>query len=137
MNGLPFRIWAMITITLTMGALILILSREISYVTSADGLVMFILLILATLGIWGLAIYLIIKPGFKMLQSLLFKGSVTMIVTAGIIAGFIHYIRFIPSPEAASALSKVIATLLAIAGMSAWLQLIWVVWASCVQDGKE
>jgi hypothetical protein len=120
-----------------MGALILILSREISYVTSADGLVMFILLILATLGIWGLAIYLIIKPGFKMLQSLLFKGSVTMIVTAGIIAGFIHYIRFIPSPEAASALSKVIATLLAIAGMSAWLQLIWVVWASCVQDGKE
>jgi hypothetical protein len=127
-NRLFLRIWAAITITLAMSAAILILARNIGYATSAVGLAMLIMVMVAALGAWGLAVYFIFRPGYRVLQSPFFKGGVTLIVTAGVGGGLIHYLRFIPSPEAAPTLSKVIATLLMAAGISAYVLLMWLIW---------
>ena len=68
MNRLSFRIWAVITVTLAMSAVMLIIARytndlahNINHADTIRGLVMFSLLILAAMGIWGLIIYLILE----------------------------------------------------------------------------
>lgn len=58
-----------------------------------------------------------------------------MIITAGVAGAVVHYLRFIPSPEAATTLSKVIATLLMAAGISAYPLLMWLIW-SHIKRGK-
>lgn len=96
---------------------------------------MLVMVVVATLGVWGLAVYFIFRPSYRVLQSPLFKGGVTLVVTAGVGGGFIHYLRFIPSLEAALTLSNVIATLLMTAGISAYILLMWIIW-SRVKKGK-
>lgn len=129
MNRLSFRIWAVITTSLAMSAVILILARHISYATSVAGLAMLSMCVATALGVWGWVIYFILRPGVEVLRSPIFRGSVTVIITGGIASAIIHYFRFIPSPEAAATLSKVIATLLMAAGISAYPLLMWLVWS--------
>ncbi|GAI13494.1 unnamed protein product, partial [marine sediment metagenome] len=80
------------------------------------------------LGIYALSLYLIIKPSLKKLKSLLVRIWVTIIITGGLIDGVIHFVRFVPSPEAASPLSIIIASLLLVGGISAYLLVLWVIW---------
>ena len=109
MNRLSFKIGLFISVTLAMSAVILILARHISYATSAVALAMLIMCVVTALGVWGWVTDFIHKPGIKVLRSPFFQGSVTVITTTGIVSAIIHYLRFIPSPEAAATLSKVIA----------------------------
>jgi len=129
MNRLSFRIWVVMAVTLAMSTVILILARHISYATSVVGLVMLSMCVVTALGVWGWVIYFILRPGVKVLRSPFFQGSVTVIATAGIASAVIHYLRFIPSPEAAATLSKVIATLLMTAGISVYPLLMWLIWS--------
>jgi len=129
MNHLSLRIWFMASITLALSAVIVRLVWEVTITTSVGSLVVIILLILAILGTCALLFYLTIKPSLKKLKSLPVAILVTVIATGVLIDGIIHFVRFVPSPEAVSPLSVIIATLLLTAGISAYLLALWVIWS--------
>jgi len=129
MNHLPLRIWFMASITPAIGAVIVRLVWELTTATAAGSLIIIALLILASLAIYALLLYFTIKPRIKRLTSRPIRIWITAIATAIIISGIIHFIRFVPSPEAASPLSVIIATLLLMAGISAYLLVLWVIWS--------
>ena len=131
MNHLALRIWLMVSITPAIAAVVVRLVWELTTATAAGTWVIVILLILVTLGIYALLLYLTIKPNVKKLKSLPVVIGVTVIITAVLISGIIHFIRFVPSPEAASPLSVVIASLLLVGGISAYplvIRVIWSIW---------
>lgn len=129
MKYLPLKIWLIVAITLALSALIIRLVWEIVYGPPAASLVLIILVIVALLGIYVLFIYFTIKPNLKKLTSLPVGIVVTVMATAGLIGGIIHFIRYVPSPEATEPLSVVIATLFLLAGSSAYFLLLWVIWS--------
>ena len=129
MNQLTLKIWFIATITLALGAVVVRLAWELTAATAVGTWVIIILLILVTLGIYALFLYLTIKPGVKKLKSLPVRTGVTVIVTATLISGIIHFVRFVPSPEATPPLSAIIANLLLVAGISAYLLILQVIWS--------
>jgi len=129
MKYLPLKIWLIVAITLALSALIIRLVWEIVYGPPAASLVLIILVIVALLGIYVLFIYFTIKPNLKKLTSLPVGIVVTVMATAGLIGGIIHFIRYVPSPEATEPLSVVIATLFLLAGSSAYFLLLWIIWS--------
>ena len=131
MNHSALRIWLMVSITPALGAVVVRLVWELTIATAVGTWVIIILLILVTLGIYALLLYLTIKPNLKKLKSLPVGIGVTVIITAVLISGIIHFIRFVPSPEAALPLSVVIASLLLVGGISAYalaIRVIWSIW---------
>jgi len=121
----------MVSITPALGAVVVRLVWELTIATAVGTWVIIILLILVTLGIYALLLYLTIKPNLKKLKSLPVGIGVTVIITAVLISGIIHFIRFVPSPEAALPLSVVIASLLLVGGISAYalaIRVIWSIW---------
>ena len=129
MNHLAVRVWLMVSITPALAAVVVRLVWELTTATAVGTWVIAILLILVTLGIYALLLYLTIKPSMKKLKSLPVGIGVTVIITAALIGGIIHFVRFVPSPEAASPLRVVIASLLLIGGISAYLLALRVIWA--------
>lgn len=128
MNYLPLKIWLIVTVTLALGALVVRLAWEIPYIEATSSQIMIILLILATISIYAFFIYFTIKPGLKTLKSLPLKIWVTVMASVGLIGGIIHFINFIPSPEATPFLSAAIAILFLLAGISAYLLILRVIW---------
>ena len=118
----------MASVTLAISAVTVRLAWEVISAPSVGHLAVVILSMLVTLGIYALLLYLAIKPSLKTLKSLPVRIGVTVLVTAAIIDALIHFIRFVPSPEAASPLSVVIATLLIMAGIIAYPLVLWVTW---------
>ena len=129
MKYLPLRMWFIVSLTLALSAVIIRLIWEVTYATSAVSLALITLVILIILGIYALPLYLLIKPSLKKLKSVPVRISVTLIATAGLIDVITHFIRFVPSPEAASPLSVVIASLLLMAAISAYPLILWVIWS--------
>lgn len=136
MNYLALRIWFLVSITPALAAVFIRLVWETTFATAVGTWVIVILLMLVMLGIYGLLLYLNIKPSMKKLKSLPFRIGVTVITTAGIISAIIHFIRFVPSPEAAEPLSVVIASLLLMAGISGYLLILRIIW-SAGKTGKS
>ena len=136
MNYLPLRIWFIVTLTLVLGAAITSLSwAATAYIDIVPSLAILSLLIFVTFTVYALFLYLTIKPSLKKLKSLPVRIWVSVIFTAAIIGAIIHYIRFIPSPEAAAPLSVVIASLLLTAGISGYLLILWVIWFMRAKKG--
>jgi len=81
----------------------------------------------------ALVIYLLIAPSMQKVKSLPIGIWVLAIFTAGVIGSIIHYIRFVPSPEADAPLSIVIATLLLIAVVSGYLAVLWAFWSISIK----
>ncbi len=123
--NLPLKIWLIATVTLALGAVIVRLAWEITFTTAAPSLVIISLVIFAIMSVYALFIYFTIKPNLKKLKSLPVAIGITVLTTAAISAVIIHFVRFVP---AALPLSVVIAILLLIAGISAYLLVIWVIW---------
>ncbi len=129
MKSLPFRMWFMASFTLALSALVVRLVWEFTSPMAVGSMVVVILLILAVLGTYALVLYLTIKPSLKKLKSLpvaIFGG---VIATGALIDSIIHFIRFIPSPNASSPLSVIIATLLLAAVISAYILVLWLLWS--------
>jgi len=126
MNYLPFKVWFIVALTLALGAVIVRLAWEV--IVAAPSLVVITLVMFTTLSIYALLLYLIIKPSLKKLKSLPVRIWVSVIATAAIISAIVHYIRFVPSPEATSPLSVVIASLLLAASISIYLLVLWALW---------
>ncbi len=129
MNHLSLRIWLIVSVTLFISAVIVRLAWAVTYTPSAGYLFVVLMILLVILGIYALFLYLTIKPSLKKLKSLPVRIWVTIIITGALIDGIIHFIRFVPSPEAASPLSVVIASLLLTGGISAYLLVLWVIWS--------
>jgi len=128
-SHLPLRIWLIVSVTLLISAVIVRLAWAVTYAPSAGYLFVVLAFLLVTLGIYALFLYLIIKPSLKKLKSLPVRIWVTIIITGALIDGIIHFVRFVPSPEAASPLSVIIASLLLVGGISAYLLVLWVIWS--------
>ncbi len=128
-SHLPLRIWLILSVTLLISAVIVRLAWAVSYAPSAGYMLVVLAILLVTLGIYALILYLTIKPSLKKLKSLPVRIWVTVIVTVALIDSIIHFVRFVPSPEAASPLSVVIASLLLVGGTSAYLLVLWVIWS--------
>ena len=128
-SHLPLRIWLIVSVTLLISAVIVRLAWAVTYAPSAGYLFVVLAILLVTLGIYALFLYLIIKPSLEKLKSLPVRIWVTMIITGALIDGIIHFVRFVPSPEAASPLSVMIASLLLVGGISAYLLVLWVIWS--------
>ena len=128
MNYLPFRVWFIVSLTLALGAVIVRLAWEITFTTAVPSLAIIILVIFAIISIYALLFYLTIKPSLKKLKSLPVAIWVTVMFTAGLIGALIHFVRFIPSPDAASPLSVIIASMLIMSALSAYLLVLWVIW---------
>ena len=130
MNYLPFRVWFIVSLTLALGAVIVRLAWEITFTTAVPSLAIIILVIFAIISIYALLLYLTIKPSLKKLKSLPVAIWVTVMFTAGLISALIHFIRFVPSPEAAAPLSVIIASMLIMAAISIYLLVLWVIWVT-------
>lgn len=128
MNHLPLRIWLLVSITFALSAVIVRLVWEVTSTIPTGTMVIIILLILVTLSIYALLLYLTIKPGLKKLRSLYVRISVTIIITAALISGIIHFVRFVALPPPNPPISVIIASLLLMAGISAYLLVLWVIW---------
>ena len=126
MNYLPFKVWFIVALTLALGAVITRLVWEV--IVAAPSLVVIISVMFTTLSIYALLLYLIIRPSLKKLKSLPVRIWVSVMVTAAIISAIVHYIRFVPSPEAISPLSVIIASLLLAASISIYLLVLWALW---------
>jgi len=129
MKHLPLRIWLMVTLTLALAPVIIRFVWEITINSSVASLVILIPVILTIVGIYAFALYLLIAPSKKKLRSLPVLIGVIVVFTAGLIGSIIHYIRFVPSPEAAAPLSVVMATLLIAAAISGYILILWVIWS--------
>ena len=129
MKYLPLRIWFLVSSGLALAAVIVRLVWEITYTTSAPSLAIIIMVILVILGVYALFIYLTIRPGLRKLKSRPVMTGGVAVFTFGLGAAIFHFIRFVPSPEASPFLSVVIAVLLLLAAISAYLLLLRVVWA--------
>ncbi len=128
MNRLYLRLWLIVSITLALGAAMVRLVWELTKTVPTGSLVIIILLIIAVLGIYALFLYLTIKPSRKKLKSLPVAISATLILTGAIAGCIIHYVRFVPSPEASSIRSVAMASLLLAAGVSIYFMVLWVIW---------
>ncbi len=128
MNYLPLRIWLIVSVTLAIAAVVVRLVWAVSYAPSAGYRFVVIVVLLVILAIYALILYLTIKPSLKKLKSLPVRIWVTVIITVALIDGIIHFVRFVPSPEAASSLSVIIASLLLTALVSAYALALWVIW---------
>lgn len=135
MNYLPLRAWFLVTLALALGAVIARLAWEVPYSTAVPSLTIIILVIFTIVSIYALILYVTIKPSLKKMKNLAVRVWVTIIVTAAIIGAIVHFIRFVPSPEAMSPLSIIIASLLLIAGISTYLLVLWVTWS--VWEARE
>lgn len=129
MKHLSIRIWFMVTLTLALAPVIIRFVWEITINSSVASLVILIPVILTIVGIYALVLYLFIAPSMKKLRSLPVLIGVIVVFTAGLIGSTIHYIRFVPSPEAAAPLSVVMATLLIAATFSGYILILWVIWS--------
>ncbi len=136
MNYSYLKIGIFASFTLAVIAVVIRAVWQIIVIPTSGTMVIFIPLIFALIGANALVVYLTIKPSLQKLKHLPVVIGITVVVTAGIIALVSHFAHFIPSPEAAPPLSKIISTLLLLSSLIACLLLLWVIWSFWKNRGK-
>jgi hypothetical protein len=127
MNYTRLKIWFIVTFTLAVIAIVIRAIWQIVVIPTPGTMLIFIPLILALLGMDALFAYLTMKP--EKLRSRPFAAGVTIALTAGLLAGVTHFVRFIISPLADPLLCKVIGALVLSSSVSAYFILIYIVWS--------
>lgn len=129
MNCSYLKIGIIASFTLAVIAVVTRAVWQIVVIPTPGTMAIFIPLILTLLGANALVAYLTIKPGLQKLKQLPVVIGITAVVTAGLVAGVSHFVHFIPSPEAASPLSKMIGILVILSSLIAYLLLLWFIWS--------
>lgn len=129
MNCSFFRIGIIISFTLAVIAVVIRAVWQIVVIPTAGTVVIFIPLILTLLGADTLVIYLVVKPSLNKLRNLLVVIGITLVLTAGLVAGVSHFMHFIPSPEADPLLSKIIGFLVLFSSLIAYILVLWLLWS--------
>jgi hypothetical protein len=126
---LLLRIWFLVVLSLSLGAVVIRLIWEITMTTSPASLWVILLVILTVVGIYALILYLLISPSLNKLKSRRVEVGVIAIFSIGLLGTVWHYLRFVTSPEAWAPLSLVIATLLTVAAIGGYVLIFWIIWA--------
>jgi hypothetical protein len=129
MNYSYLKTGIVVSFTLAVIAIIIRSIWQIVVIPTSGTMVIFIPLILTLLGADALVIYLTVKPSLKKLQHLAVAIGLTLVFTAGLVAGVSHFAHFIPSPEAAPLLSKIVGFLVLLSSLTAYLLVIWLIWS--------
>ncbi len=129
MNYSYFKIGIILSFTLAVAAVVTRSIWQIVVIPTAGTMIIFIPLILTLLGADALVVYLTIKPSLQKLGNLAVAIGLTLVFTAGLVAGVSHFAHFIPSPEADPLLSKIIGFFVLLSSLIAYLLVIWLIWA--------
>lgn len=127
MNYSRLKIWGFLSFTFAIIAIVIRAVWQITAFPTAHTMLIFVPLILALLGADALFAYLLIKP--RKLRSRPFAIGVSAALTAGLLAGVTHFVRFIISPLADPFLSKVIAIFIVLSSISIYLLIVWFIWS--------
>jgi hypothetical protein len=127
MNYARLKIWFIVTFSLAAIAIVIRSIWQITSIPTGGTMLIFIPLILALLGADALFAYLVIRP--EKLKSGWFATGVTVVLTAGLLAGVTHFVRFIISPRADPVLSKIISAFVLSSSVSAYSIIIFIVWS--------
>jgi len=127
MNYSRLKIWFIVSFTFAVIAIVIRAIWQIVVIPTPGTMLIFIPLILALLGMNALFAYLVVNP--QKLRSLSFSIGVTVALTAGLLAGVTHFVRFIISPEAEPALSKIIGVFVILSSLSAYLIVLGLIWS--------
>ncbi len=127
MNYSRLRIWFIVTFTLAVLAIVIRAVWQIIVIPTTGTMLIFIPLIVAILGMNALFAYLVVNP--RKLRGLPFLIGVTAALTAGLLAGVSHFVRFIISPLAEPALCKMISSFVLLSSVSAYLLILWIIWS--------
>jgi hypothetical protein len=124
-----FRIGIIVSFTLAVVAVVIRSIWQIVVIPTAGTMVIFIPLIFTLLGADAVVVYFAVKPGLQKLRNLPVVIAITVVLTAGLIAGVSHFAHFIPSPEAAPVLSKIIGAFVLLSSLTAYMLLLWLIWS--------
>ena len=127
MNYSSLKVWFIVTFTLAAMAIVIRAVWQIVVIPTSGTMLIFIPLIVALLGLNALFAYLVINP--DKMRSSPFLTGITIALTAGLLAGVTHFVRFIISPEAEHFLCKIISGLVLLASISAYLLILRVIWS--------
>jgi hypothetical protein len=128
MNYSRIKVWFVITFTLAVIAIVIRAIWQIVVIPTAGTMIIFIPLIVALIGADMLFAYLVINP--EKLKTIPFLTGVTVALTAGLVAGLTHFVRFIISPEADPFWSKVIGWLIVLSSVSAYTLILNILWSA-------
>ena len=127
MNRSHLKIWAIATVTLGITTVIIRAVWQIVVIPTTGTMLIFLPIIVAMLGIGSLFAYLILKP--EKMRSLPFIIGVSVVLTAGLIAGIFHYANFIGSPRAEHFLSKIISSMILFGCVNGFAIVLAVIWS--------
>lgn len=129
MNYLYLKIGIILSFTFAVIAVVIRSIWQIVVFPTSGTVIIFIPLIFTLLGANALVAYLTIKPGRQKLKHLSVVIGITVVVTAGLVAGVSHFAHFIFSPEADPPLSKIIGAFVLLSSLTAYLLFIWFIWS--------
>jgi hypothetical protein len=127
MNYARLKIWFILTFTMAVAAIVIRAIWQIVVIPTSGTMLIFIPLIIAVLGMNALFAYLVVNP--HKLKSVPFLTGITVALTAGLLAGVSHFVRFIISPEADPALCKVISSFVLLSSVGGYLILLYIIWS--------
>ena len=127
MNYMRFKILLVLSLTLALMGVVIRAIWQIVDIPTPNTMIIFIPLIIALLGGNAFLAYIIFHP--QKIRSLPVVVGLTLVLTAGLVAGVKHYINYIPSPEAQWLLSKIIATLIVLGSVGIYLLVLWILWS--------
>lgn len=127
MNYSRLKVWFIATFTLAVIAVVIRSVWQIVVIPTPGTMLIFIPLSLALLGMNALFAYLVINP--QKMRSQPFLIGVTAALTAGLLAGVSHFVRFIISPEASHILCKIIGYSVVLSSTSAYLIVVRLIWS--------
>jgi hypothetical protein len=129
MNYLYLKIGIILSFTLAVIAVVIRSIWQIVAIPTSGTVIIFIPLIFTLLGADALVAYLTIKPGRQKLEHLWVVIGLTVVFTAGLVAGVSHFVHFIFSSQADPPLSKVIGFFVLSSSLTAYLLFIWFIWS--------
>lgn len=127
MNYSRLKVWCTVTFTMAVIAIVIRAIWQIVVIPTPHTMLIFVPLIVALLGVDALVAYLVFKP--EKLKKLPFSIGITVALTAGLLAGVTHFVRFIISTQADPFFSKVIGYLIVLSSVSAYFIFLYVIWS--------
>ena len=127
MNYSRYKIWFIISFSMAVIAIVIRAIWQIVVIPTSGTMLIFIPLIIALLGIDALIAYIILNP--RKLKTLPFQVGITVALSAGLLAGVTHFVRFIISPQAEHALCKVIGFFVVLSSVGAYALIVNIIWS--------
>ena len=126
MNYSRLKIGFIVTFTMAIIAIVIRAIWQIVVIPTSATMLIFIPLIVALLGTDIFIAYIIFNP--DKLKALPFQVGITVALSAGLLAGVTHFVRFIISPEADPVFSKIIGSLVVLSSVGTYLLILWFIW---------